>query len=964
MGAVTDPRLRFPGDADYVEAVSFELSEPGRYLFVESGTLDLFVVGEAGDDGESRWRPLLSAEAGTLVPAIPGAAFRLVGRRSPGARVLEVSLPELREAAHDQSEEAAVALDRWLAHMLTVLAADELPPRDFRPIELGDRIEAAEGDVLRRVGEQIWCEAPGARLRGRAGSRVLTEGELAPLGPNDWLQCERETIVTARGSADLIAGGELFAALDRVIANAARALTTALLRDEEAELARLGERVRLDERLRDETSAEFAALMEERPIGIRPGRDPLLAAVSLVAGRLGAEARRPPASARLAPRVDELAEIVRASGLFSREVSLRAKRWWKEDAGPIVGFLEQPADEDGAEPEARPVALLRAPFGYELHDPVTGETRRVDAEVSASLREHGHSLYKQLPDRPLGGLELVRFGLVGTRRDLAVFGIAALAVAGLSLLLPIASGDILSHLVPTGQSSLITQICLGLLGVAVVVALLAAVQNLAALRVEGRLQAQIQAGIWGRIMRLSPAFFRSYSTGDLATRALALAQVQELLGNLGIKMATALIAAIANLILILVYDIRLGLLTLGLFLVLAIVGLLLGRRSLTLQRRSYEHQREVNSRAFQLIGHVGKLRAAAAEERAFAFWADSFTRNRDAMFAARRIQNRFAALGAAFALGSFAVVFFAVGELFEVSQGTFFVFTLAYGQALAGALLVAVTAMNSMPIVPLLEGMAPILRAAPEVRETLADPGELSGRIAVSSVSFAYDTGGAQVLDDVSLAVEPGEFVAIVGPSGSGKSTLMRLLLGFEQPDSGAILYDEQDLSDLDAAAVRRQCGVVMQDSQLFAGDILSNVIGSGVYTADDAWEAIEMVGMDADVAAMPMGMFTVLSEGAGTLSGGQRQRIAIARALVSKPRIIFLDEATSALDNVTQRQVIESMRRMNSTRVVVAHRLSTIRDADRIIVMESGRVAESGTYDELMELGGTFRRLAERQLA
>jgi ABC-type bacteriocin/lantibiotic exporter with double-glycine peptidase domain len=429
-------------------------------------------------------------------------------------------------------------------------------------------------------------------------------------------------------------------------------------------------------------------------------------------------------------------------------------------------------------------------------------------------------------------------------------------------------------------------------------------------------------------------------------------------------MATALVAAIANTLLICVYDIRLGLLTIGLLAVLAIVGLLLGRRSLTLQRRSYDHQREVNSRAFQMIGHVGKLRASAAEERAFAFWADSFASNRDAMFAARRIQNRFTALAAAFALGSFAVVFFAVGELFEVSQDTFFVFTLAYGQALAGALLVAVTAMNSMPIVPLLEGMSPILRATPEVREALADPGELSGRIAVSDVDFAYDSGGAQVLDGVSLDVEPGEFVAIVGPSGSGKSTLMRLLLGFEQPTSGAILFDEQDLTDLDAAAVRRQCGVVMQDSQLFAGDILSNVVGSGVYTADDAWEAIEMVGMDADVAAMPMGMFTVLSEGAGTLSGGQRQRIAIARALVSKPRIIFLDEATSALDNVTQRQVIESMRLLNATRVVVAHRLTTIRDADRIIVMEDGRVAESGTYDELMELGGTFRRLAERQLA
>jgi ATP-binding cassette subfamily C protein len=266
--------------------------------------------------------------------------------------------------------------------------------------------------------------------------------------------------------------------------------------------------------------------------------------------------------------------------------------------------------------------------------------------------------------------------------------------------------------------------------------------------------------------------------------------------------------------------------------------------------------------------------------------------------------------------------------------------------------------------VPTYERAKPILETLPEVDEMKADPGELTGELEVSHVSFRYREDGPIVLKDVSVQVKPGEFVALVGPSGSGKSTLFRLLLGFEKLEAGAVYYNGRDLVGLDIREVRRQIGVVLQNGKLMAGDIFTNIIGSSLLTLEDARQAARMAGLEDDLKAMPMGLHTVISEGGGTLSGGQRQRLLIARALVHRPRILFFDEATSALDNRTQAIVSESLDNLQATRIVIAHRLSTIMNADRIYVLQDGRVVQQGTYDELIQAEGVFADLAKRQMA
>ena len=221
-------------------------------------------------------------------------------------------------------------------------------------------------------------------------------------------------------------------------------------------------------------------------------------------------------------------------------------------------------------------------------------------------------------------------------------------------------------------------------------------------------------------------------------------------------------------------------------------------------------------------------------------------------------------------------------------------------------------------------------------------------------------------MDDVSILVREGENTLVSWVhSGGGKSTLLRILLGFEKPYAGQVFYNGQALAKLDIRSVRRQLGVVLQNGRLMAGDIFTNIVGANYnLTMDDAWEAAGMAGIDQDIQDMPMGMYTVVSEGGTTLSGGQRQRLCIARAIVNKPRIIYFDEATSALDNQTQAIVSSSLDQLKATRIVIAHRLSTVINCDRILVMDKGKIVESGTYNELMEQDGVFAELARRQLA
>jgi NHLM bacteriocin system ABC transporter ATP-binding protein len=454
--------------------------------------------------------------------------------------------------------------------------------------------------------------------------------------------------------------------------------------------------------------------------------------------------------------------------------------------------------------------------------------------------------------------------------------------------------------------------------------------------------------------------------GELAGRVLSVNAARAVLTGSAAVTVLAGVSSTLYFILLVYYNWRLALLALAIVVLSLVLVWSIAKKTADLQRENLAVQGKVNALVFQMIYGIPKLRVAAAESRLFAKWTSAFRVNAELNHQVRhhkdvmKVYNGQLSFLASLLL--FAVAGYLVRNGHQLDTATFVAFNAAFGALFASLTQLSDTVVGIMGVAPIVERASPILETVPEVQASKPDPGALTGRIEAGHVTFAYKKDGPLVLDDVSISAMPGEYIAIVGPSGSGKSTIFRMLLGFEQPSSGVIYYDGQDLGSVDLSGVRSQTGVVLQNSRLIKGSVFDNIVGSAPLNAEDAWAAAAMSGLEDEIRDMPMGLHTVVAEGGSNLSGGQQQRLLIARALVRKPRILFFDEATSALDNRVQEQVSASLDRLNATRIVIAHRLSTIRNADRIYVVDKGKVIQCGSFHELAAEKGMFAALIARQ--
>ena len=674
-----------------------------------------------------------------------------------------------------------------------------------------------------------------------------------------------------------------------------------------------------------------------------------------VAGLLkyfGFKERETPANTRgLQDRLDFL---LSSTGILYREVILK-KGWHADAMGPMITSLRE---------EGTVITVLPSHMGgYEYEDPRTGKSVHINAQEEKKISEEALCFYRPLPMRELKLKDLLRYMLSClTVRDLVSFGVAALAITLVGMLMPKFNQILMGTVVESRSMQLLYAVMSFMLFVTVGSTLLGIIRAMLLSRIRYKLNINVSAATMMRILSMPASFFKDYSAGELNQY---ISYMDSLCSTIVDSLFSTAITGVFSLVYLtqifafapsLVWpSLIVTLLTLGISMLSAMVQMRIDAEKMvyTAKERGF---------VYSLISGIQKIRLSGSENRAFAKWALLYSKSANLTFNPPTVIRLSSVFVTAISLTGTAIMYF-VAVKNRVSVADYYAFNTAYAYISTAFSSLTTMALSAASIKPIIGLIKPLLAASPEASESKETVTRLSGSIELSHVTFGYDPESKPLFDDFNLTIPARQYVAIVGKSGCGKSTLVRLLLGFEKPQRGVINYDRKDLQQLDLRSVRRQIGVVMQDGRLFSGSIFENIVVSApTLKLQDAWDAADIAGIADDIRDMPMGMNTMLQEGGGTISGGQRQRLMIARAIAPKPRILIFDEATSALDNITQKKVSDALDKMKCTRIVIAHRLSTIRHCDRILVIDGGKIAEDGTYEDLIQRNGIFAELVARQ--
>ena len=699
------------------------------------------------------------------------------------------------------------------------------------------------------------------------------------------------------------------------------------------------------------------------PKEIFPLREtPLLTSLTALGKIIGIDIM-PPSSSEDMKRINHPIEpIARASNIRARKITL-GPEWWLTDSGPVLAYLGE---------EKKPVALIPCGSGYDIVDPDKRYRESLNRKKRQQIQPEAYMLYQPLPENLKGIKDFLKFTISGKVGDLIFIIALGILITVLGMILPKVTGDLVDTAIPSADRDYIYQLALVLTAVGIASALFLYVQVMTTVRFSMRTEVSAQAALWDRLLSFRPNFFRRYSSGELENRVNSITEISNELSAATIKPLISGVLALLNLLLLWYYSWELAKISLWIGLVVLLIVLLLGYLVRKLAKKLYAIEGAYNGLVIQMIRGISKIRVANSEQRAFNFWLEKYSQKLRLVMKINRLKDMVTIINQILPPVCLAILFWKAAKLTidlpvddesRISIADFIAFNTAFTLYITGWVDLSSAVVSVLDSSSKIDRVRILLEESPEVKKEASDPGRLQGHIKMEKISFRYTEDGPLILDNISCEAEPGKYIAFVGPSGSGKSTLLRLLLGFESPEYGRILYDGQELSGLNILSVRRQIGTVLQNGRLNSANIMENISNNARMTNAEIWDAVDDSGLMNDVTKMPMGLHTMVSEGGSNLSGGQRQRLLIARALAIRPKIVMFDEATSALDNKTQSIVSAALDRRNVTRIVIAHRLSTIQNADWIYVLDQGKLVQEGTFEELRDQDGLFQKLILRQM-
>ena len=650
----------------------------------------------------------------------------------------------------------------------------------------------------------------------------------------------------------------------------------------------------------------------------------------------------------------QLEYVLRPHGFMYRNVKLE-KDWYKDAIGPMLVFGKQ---------DDQVYALIPSVLGgYHFTDIKTNQVIKVDRTYTNYFSDDAISFYKPLPLRKLGIADLLLYmkDYIDTS-DIFLFVTISLGVTLISMIGPKLTKLLTGPVLNSKNVSILISLAIFMIFTNLSSQIINVFKAMVLNRIQSKTTLGVEAAVIMRVMSLPANFFRKFSSGELSSRA---SSVNSLCSTLLTGLFSTGITSLISLLYVgQIFSFAKQLVIPSLIIIF--LTIILNLVSTLLNIRISKNQMELSAKgsglSYAMVSGIQKIKLAGAEKRAFARWNSLYAKQVAYTYNPPLFLKINGVIMSAISIfGTIVLYYLAVSS--GLNQSDYFAFNASYGMVMGAFSSFASIALNIAGIKPILEMAEPILNEVPEVSENKEILSSISGNIEINNVSFRYDESSPYIIDDLSLHIRSGEYIAIVGKTGCGKSTLVRLLLGFEKAEKGAIYYDGKDINNVDLQSLRRKIGTVTQDGSLFMGDIYSNiVISAPELTLDDAWKAAEIAGIADDIRKMPMGMNTVISEGQGGISGGQKQRIMIARAIAFHPSILIFDEATSALDNMTQKKVSEALDELSCTRIVIAHRLSTIKNCDRILVLDHGKIIEDGKYEQLIEQNGFFADLVERQ--